>query len=997
MKLCPTCAKAIDPLRAGQVAVVDGVFHYFCDRTCQSKFEGRFEDNIDGSAEGVHESSRARLKPALLPPERRMAARRESTLRLSGAGNDAKKSLTLATIATLPAEVASPQTRRSSHLERSLSAAARNSTLAVLEALPSELREELEPSPLSVGAHEPFPRTPSAFPPALLTGGHLPDDVPSREHDRADRQNDDRSTASETVPKTVTDSDSMHNAYVGEERRMASADVDSDRSQPTFARRRGDRRSARARLLARAAIKDSALGSAPTEQAFDSSDKAVKGATDRAKDSAAPSPEVLSKPKPSLPQARVHVKPIVGGQGKTLEKGNRKTNRAPIASASLYAQTKTLALPQAAFDSTDTAFGTLSDSSKRRINLEAPLPDNGFRAPIEPYETTPPAVSPFARRREAYEPSRKRAGLLAPIAGVAAGLAIALGLLGERTNSVRTGLLFVAELLLCIWLFLNPPQSSPQATARIRPWLRRLQLVGGTLLGASSTAWFFRTEWLPDFISVTAVAILATVGYEWLVQYVLAYCTEEQDVEVEGVSELSAKAGTIELVSLGVQFAFMIIAVLSVFGATNAPRLVRGLMAVTAVVGAFPMRAVRALLDVAFATIVAEARRVRITVLDVAGIDAAAAVNRFLLFDVVPWLCDELRFDRLVMLSTTSTLADEAEAKMIARELAEFLPNTGWMQVVRSLPVTDDQVAIRHVFRSPVTRADVATGVSATMLRGATFSLGNRQYFAENLISVARADERVHNELEGGKLAVYLAKERRIVAVLLLEFHVTEDARSAAAELGSVGVDTALLLPDSREVGECIANDVGLSHVYPETSPADYGELVRQMLAMDVVLAAPRHASMESANGIFVHCALDWPSTAADTSQVNLDEAQSEGTPVSVHSAMRGARKLSLSLTKSSGDPGALAEVKTQPAVAMHVMLPCPQLAPAAHFIAASHREVKRVRRTTFFTLLALSPVLLFATLAVVPLWIVPLAGLLAAAVNMVPKMRPANSAPHLH
>jgi YHS domain-containing protein len=973
MKLCPTCAKPIDPLRAGQVAVIDGVFHYFCDRTCQSKFEGRFEAAPDPSL--------ARSEPSLPQTERRRTARHEGTLRLSSAGNHVEKRTTLAAIAMRPADITSPQTRRSSHLESSLSAVARTSNLAVSEGLPSELREELDQERISVGAHEPFPPTPSAFPPSSLTSDRLPNDALSRGHGRGDGQIDDRATKSETVPMTIADSDSMHSAYSGEERRTASGPVDSDRSQPVFARRRGDRRSARARLFARAASKDSALATAPIEQADDS----AGDASERANESAAASPKVSSNPEPSQPPARVHAKTMIGAQVSTNEKVNVKTSSARR--ASLRPQTKTLAIPKAGLDSADTASVRLGNSNKRRVNVEAEVPDDDFRAPIELAETPLLPVSPFARRE--YEPSQQRAGLLAPIAGVAAALAIALGLLGDRTNSVRAGLLFVAELLLCIWLFLNPPQSSTQATGRVRPWLRRLQLVGGTLLGACSTAWFFRTEWLPDFISVTAVAILATVGYEWLVQSVLAHCTEEQQIEVEGVSELSAKAGTIELVSLGVQLAFMIVAVLSIFGATNAPRLVRGLMAVTAVVGAFPMRAVRALLDVAFGTIVAEAQRVRITVLDVAGIDAAAAVNRFLLFDVVPWLCDELRFDRLVMLSATSTLADEAEAKTIARELAEFLPNTGWMQVVRALSVADDQVALRHVFRSPVTRADVATGVSATMLRGAAFSLGNRQYFAENLISVARADELVHNDLEGGKLAVYLAKERRIVAVLLLEFHVTDDARSAAAELASVGVDTVLLSPDSREVGECIANDVGLSHVYPETSPAGYDELVRQMLAMDVVLAAPRHASMESANGIFVHCALDWPSAVSDTSQVNLEEARSQRDPVGKHPAGRDARRLSLSLMKSSGDPAALADVKTQPAVAMHVMLPSPQLGPAAHFVAVSHREVRRVRSTTFFTLLALSPVLLFATLGVVPLWIVPLAGLLAAAVNMVPKMRP--------
>lgn len=36
--LCPSCGKAVDVLRAGEVAILDGAFRYFCDRGCKASY-----------------------------------------------------------------------------------------------------------------------------------------------------------------------------------------------------------------------------------------------------------------------------------------------------------------------------------------------------------------------------------------------------------------------------------------------------------------------------------------------------------------------------------------------------------------------------------------------------------------------------------------------------------------------------------------------------------------------------------------------------------------------------------------------------------------------------------------------------------------------------------------------------------------------------------------------------------------------------------------------
>jgi YHS domain-containing protein len=89
---CPACGKAVDPLRAGEVAILTGGFRYFCDRACKVKFLGAltqaalYEDDsvtaeparvtlaapaTDGLAEeeaAVQEAMRRATRDSLLPP-----------------------------------------------------------------------------------------------------------------------------------------------------------------------------------------------------------------------------------------------------------------------------------------------------------------------------------------------------------------------------------------------------------------------------------------------------------------------------------------------------------------------------------------------------------------------------------------------------------------------------------------------------------------------------------------------------------------------------------------------------------------------------------------------------------------------------------------------------------------------------------------------------------------------------------------------------------------
>ncbi len=61
---CPTCAKELDPLRAGQVAILDGQFLYFCNQACKADYfqvissrltiDARCAESMNSRASGVN-------------------------------------------------------------------------------------------------------------------------------------------------------------------------------------------------------------------------------------------------------------------------------------------------------------------------------------------------------------------------------------------------------------------------------------------------------------------------------------------------------------------------------------------------------------------------------------------------------------------------------------------------------------------------------------------------------------------------------------------------------------------------------------------------------------------------------------------------------------------------------------------------------------------------------------------------------------------------------
>ena len=89
-RVCPACAKAVDPLRAGQVAIFGESFYYFCDLTCRERFAPRagvtrgFPPSAKTDSDRIPASqpSPPSLPASTRPPLQPTVAARESGSRL---------------------------------------------------------------------------------------------------------------------------------------------------------------------------------------------------------------------------------------------------------------------------------------------------------------------------------------------------------------------------------------------------------------------------------------------------------------------------------------------------------------------------------------------------------------------------------------------------------------------------------------------------------------------------------------------------------------------------------------------------------------------------------------------------------------------------------------------------------------------------------------------------------------------------------------------------
>jgi Cu2+-exporting ATPase len=197
--------------------------------------------------------------------------------------------------------------------------------------------------------------------------------------------------------------------------------------------------------------------------------------------------------------------------------------------------------------------------------------------------------------------------------------------------------------------------------------------------------------------------------------------------------------------------------------------------------------------------------------------------------------CDTVVFDKTGTLTRAAPALEriipyngfsETEALKIAACLEEHFPHPVAKAVVAAARAKD----VRHQEEHSTVKYIAAHGI-ATEYRGKHTVIGSRHFIGEDEgidLSIARKDEEA--AAKEGYSALYLARERKLAAILLIKDPVREEAPEVIAMLRALGIKRIYLLSgDSQKTAERIARELSLDGGRGELLPQDKTAIVKNL------------------------------------------------------------------------------------------------------------------------------------------------------------------------
>ncbi len=136
-------------------------------------------------------------------------------------------------------------------------------------------------------------------------------------------------------------------------------------------------------------------------------------------------------------------------------------------------------------------------------------------------------------------------------------------------------------------------------------------------------------------------------------------------------------------------------------------------------------------------------------------------------------------------------------------------------------------------------------GVTALAPNGDRVIVGSRAFLLQEKVSVAIADTRT-SELEAlGRSVLLVAVGGKLVGLLALQDGLRPGARAAIQRLHDARIEPVLLSGEARDTCETIARALDIEHVRPEILPSDRGAEVRALADGGRVVAALGHAASD--------------------------------------------------------------------------------------------------------------------------------------------------------
>lgn len=154
----------------------------------------------------------------------------------------------------------------------------------------------------------------------------------------------------------------------------------------------------------------------------------------------------------------------------------------------------------------------------------------------------------------------------------------------------------------------------------------------------------------------------------------------------------------------------------------------------------------------------------------------------------------------------------------------------------------------RGIALVPVRRVSYVPGrgVRATAPGGESIVIGTRQFLLEDGATIAIAEADAARAEARGHLALFVAVDRRVRALISLRDEERPGARAAVQRLIDLGVEVVLLSGDSRGTVDAIAKGLDVDHVRADLTPEERGAEVRRLRDAGGVVASVAHPAHDA-------------------------------------------------------------------------------------------------------------------------------------------------------
>jgi len=107
--------------------------------------------------------------------------------------------------------------------------------------------------------------------------------------------------------------------------------------------------------------------------------------------------------------------------------------------------------------------------------------------------------------------------------------------------------------------------------------------------------------------------------------------------------------------------------------------------------------------------------------------------------------------------------------------------------------------------------------------------IGSKILMEENKLGTAKYESMIIEAKIGGKTSIWVAVDRKMVGILVLDDLVREESKEAIDELQSLGIKTAMLTGDTKPTADRVAKELGIDTVFSEVVPSKKVSKIKQL------------------------------------------------------------------------------------------------------------------------------------------------------------------------